>query len=303
MRRNEKPVGYIDPEHPNRKYYQCYHCGKPFWKPDAFRNRYCCLECFEAQQKEWSEQRKKQKEQEKKNKEPYHKVCKYCGKEFDTTYPQKKYCCKDCLYQANLKQKRDEWAESFVPKKIICKECGTEFITECGAPRSVFCCDTCANRHMRRIEHNTSRHQAFSAECNRKREKIIKAAPEPVQYKKIYARDKGICQICGLPVSKDKFIDASWGGSIDHIVPLSVGGKHEMSNCQLAHRLCNSLKCKDTQSYSIDWEEKSKENNHWRLQYEKYKKLMSETPIGGSDLCQYPCRVPVLALHAHTPQN
>jgi len=32
------------------------------------------------------------------------------------------------------------------------------------------------------------------------------------------------------------------GATIDHIIPLSKGGLHMMSNCQLAHRRCNSYK-------------------------------------------------------------
>ena len=48
-----------------------------------------------------------------------------------------------------------------------------------------------------------------------------------------------------------------------------------MDNCQLAHRVCNSIKLKATADFSINWEEKSKENNYWRKKYEDYKALMS----------------------------
>ena len=71
-------------------------------------------------------------------------------------------------------------------------------------------------------------------------------------------------------------INPSWGGTIDHIIAVSVGGEHSVKNCQLAHRICNSLKCKDAEGYTIDWEIKSSENNYWKNKYECYKKLMQE---------------------------
>lgn len=39
------------------------------------------------------------------------------------------------------------------------------------------------------------------------------------------------------------------------------------TNCQLAHRLCNSLKLDVTEDFRIDWEEKLKEEpGRWNLQ-------------------------------------
>jgi 5-methylcytosine-specific restriction endonuclease McrA len=59
---------------------------------------------------------------------------------------------------------------------------------------------------------------------------------------------KGICQICGEPVEYNRGSQDRMAATIDHIVPLSKGGKHQYDNCQLAHRICNSLK-RDTINY------------------------------------------------------
>lgn len=77
-----------------------------------------------------------------------------------------------------------------------------------------------------------------------------------------------------MAVHTDKFCDDSWGGTIDHIVPLSVGGEHSMSNCQLAHRICNSLKGTADDGFAIDWKEKSMENNYWSAKFNSYLELM-----------------------------
>ena len=98
---------------------------------------------------------------------------------------------------------------------------------------------------------------------------------ETVDYETLYKRDCGVCQICGMPVHPVKGIDNNWDGTIDHIIPLSNGGKHSMSNCQLAHRVCNSIKCRNHGEFTLNWEEKAKENNYWRVKLERYKTLMS----------------------------
>lgn len=51
----------------------------------------------------------------------------------------------------------------------------------------------------------------------------------------LYHRDKGKCGICGKEVlPKD--------ASLDHIIPIARGGKHQWSNIQLAHLKCNKKK-------------------------------------------------------------
>ncbi|MBR2741226.1 HNH endonuclease [Candidatus Saccharibacteria bacterium] len=44
------------------------------------------------------------------------------------------------------------------------------------------------------------------------------------------------CAICG------KMIESVDDLTVDHIIPISKGGKREISNCQLAHKSCNSRK-------------------------------------------------------------
>jgi hypothetical protein len=55
----------------------------------------------------------------------------------------------------------------------------------------------------------------------------------------LYVRDDGICGICRRPVTDD---DGPGKPSIDHVIPLRYGGRHEMGNLQLAHYRCNLIK-------------------------------------------------------------
>jgi 5-methylcytosine-specific restriction endonuclease McrA len=56
-----------------------------------------------------------------------------------------------------------------------------------------------------------------------------------IDLRKVYAHHKGLCGICGEPVSLESF-------TIDHIIPVSRRGPHLFDNLQPAHRSCNSRK-------------------------------------------------------------
>ena len=212
------------------------------------------------------------------------KVCVYCGRPFNTSHPNQKTCSKECGHNENLRLKRQRWAEAFVPTTRICKECGTIFQTQCGNKHRVYCCDACALKAERRQEHSSTRHKVYMRSQKNIRDKqIARAFVEEVPFEVVYARDGGICKICGLPVHPMKGIDNSWDGTIDHIIPLSVGGEHSLANCQLAHRICNSIKCQASVEFKLDWEKKANENNYWRSKYQRYFELMRETPRGGQN--------------------
>lgn len=56
---------------------------------------------------------------------------------------------------------------------------------------------------------------------------------------KLFKRDNGVCQICGMICYFSNDYCADLYPTIDHIVPISKGGSHTWNNVQLAHRICN----------------------------------------------------------------
>ncbi len=68
---------------------------------------------------------------------------------------------------------------------------------------------------------------------HRRRAKILMVPTESISIDVLFDRDNGICGICGKAVKR------SGERSIDHIIPLSMGGHHIWSNVQLAHLKCN----------------------------------------------------------------
>lgn len=144
-----------------------------------------------------------------------------------------------------VKIKQDEArAASYLDEIHVCKECGKSFtMRELRASNPwnyssnpKFCCLDCGKRFSRR----NSRH--------RRRELGDKGSG--VSVSKIIERDGSLCWICGLPVDEGdctidddgNFIAGRSYPSVDHVVPLSLGGKNDMNNARLAHCYCNVIK-------------------------------------------------------------
>ena len=67
--------------------------------------------------------------------------------------------------------------------------------------------------------------------------------PTPQLTLRVYVRDGGLCQLCNKPVEPEH-------ATLDHIIPLSLGGSNEFDNLQLAHRRCNAIKAtKDMEAF------------------------------------------------------
>ena len=58
----------------------------------------------------------------------------------------------------------------------------------------------------------------------------------------VFERDGWVCQLCGERVDPLLKGPDPLAASLDHIVPVSLGGDHLPENCQLAHLGCNSSK-------------------------------------------------------------
>ena len=121
-------------------------------------------------------------------------------------------------------------------REVLCSVCGTLFTTS--NPLRATC----------------------SAECSRKRQNTLhsrkhdKRIPKDKRIDRIdlhdlFKRDDGVCHICGkqcnwndYTVTDTTIIAGNWYPSVDHIVPVSLGGSDSWDNVKLAHRICNSIR-------------------------------------------------------------
>jgi hypothetical protein len=156
----------------------------------------------------------------------YDKVCAHCGKAFVAKRAHRMYCydswCAQSAYQ--LRRAAGDGLRQ-TPHEVVCGECGTVFIGK--HPSARWCSTTCATRHWGRVK-------------SRRRKPRITALP--YTDRQIYIRDKWRCHICGKRISQNTKWPDPLSPSIDHLVPLSLGGADEPSNVAAAHLSCNRAK-------------------------------------------------------------
>ncbi len=117
-----------------------------------------------------------------------------------------------------------------------CQHCHSPFTTETTSGEARYCSDRCAKRYAKKI----SRH---------KRRAIKHAADyEPgITWQTVAKRDGMNCHLCGDATNTTDYevtADGTWlvgitYPSLDHVLPLSKGGAHTLSNTKLAHFMCN----------------------------------------------------------------
>lgn len=196
-----------------------------------------------------------------KNKDSLIKVkCLVCGEVIErtyhhlTTHPNACPVCKQRHYdlvkaereeqRQEQREKRERIAEinkarrSKQLRMVVCEICGEMFFT--WDSRKKYCSTACQKESERRYasyNHGSDNRLNSSNIIDR-----------DIDLKKLFERDSGICQLCGEPCDfsdcytneSGTFIAGDRYPSKDHIIPLSMGGKHSWDNVRLAHRGCNT---------------------------------------------------------------
>jgi 5-methylcytosine-specific restriction endonuclease McrA len=75
-----------------------------------------------------------------------------------------------------------------------------------------------------------------------KRLKAYREGHKGIHWSTVGPKDNWLCHLCNEKVEPDAKIGSGQGPTIDHVIPISKGGKHEWENVKLAHRSCNSAK-------------------------------------------------------------
>ena len=233
--------------------YYCEYCGKPRWSDHPNRNRFCSRECVNkakhlealSRKEAWSKQRE----------ESMTRTCANCGVVFRAKHENHRFCSAECQYESALREHHERNVARFIPVLSVCPHCGNLFSTTFRSQAKQYCSERCAERASEKRQKV------------KRKEQMQQAFVEPVGLKTTYRNYGGVCAICGLPVPKTTESENQWAATVDHIIPLSQGGMHSKSNCQLAHRLCNSIKLDTTDDFRIDWAQKLKdEPGRWNEQ-------------------------------------
>ena len=76
----------------------------------------------------------------------------------------------------------------------------------------------------------------------RRRARKAETVVEHFTFAQVWVRDEGRCWLCGESVDPDLIWPDPLGPSIDHVIPLVLGGSHTLANCSLSHLVCNLRK-------------------------------------------------------------
>ncbi|MFJ6434758.1 HNH endonuclease [Streptomyces sp. NPDC091416] len=175
--------------------------------------------------------------------------CAWCGKEHETPRENGRYCSHTCVrgmqnYEAGtnvsqLPQSHPAMPER-IPNRTSWPSCRV-FLTTCtickklfATPYTISTCSTPCTRAKRRATRREEEH--------RRRARERQAFVAPVDRQRIFERDRWRCHICNKKIRRTAHAPHPLSPSIDHVIPLAVGGTHEPANVRAAHFLCNALK-------------------------------------------------------------
>lgn len=209
-------------------------------------------------------------------------ACQHCGTDFEQkkNAPFAKYCSRRCgqkaYWAANgesicARQAAENAAKP--PNSIRCVQYGGLFESKRRAPK--FCSTTCNNRW--RDEHNEARcseaccgrgvrakglcamhwrrnaraegreapdqwNERRKANYQKRRALKLQLPADDIRPIDVYERDGWVCGICSEAVEPGLSWPDPMSPSLDHVMPLSLGGHHVMENVALAHLSCNVRK-------------------------------------------------------------
>jgi 5-methylcytosine-specific restriction endonuclease McrA len=126
-------------------------------------------------------------------------------------------------------------------KQNVCIQCGKEFTYVVGLNQWTpkYCNKKCKDSYYH--SHHPERKAAVNL---MRRKRLAEESAKNIERTIIFERDNWTCQICKGAVNKELKHPHPLSATIDHIIPFAEGGKHEPSNIQLAHLICNQRKGK-----------------------------------------------------------
>lgn len=220
--------------------YICQQCGKEYVAKEKNRDKFCSRECayaHKAKDRPENIARQEAKRQAKHNTKIVYAQCVECGAEF-IQRRGRLTCSAQCQRLLN-RRKYAEYAMERKGKNVcVCRECGKEFSAPYGDKRRGFCSGRCSRTNWKRL--HPEQHKIQNQ--RRRARKYGNGEVQSISPREIFERDGWMCGICGKRVDRRLKFPHPKSASLDHIVPLAMGGTHTRNNVQLAHFICNSLK-------------------------------------------------------------
>ena len=214
----------------------CPICGVQY-QPTRYGQKYCTHACRNRRAR--PPKSEAAKERDRKRVHPP-RNCDYCGQSYQGTYSGRpsQYCTPACWYAA----RRQGWPCSKV-YPTTCPVCGVVWCSR--TSRRKLCSAECQRKKqsqyvsakiMERYRTDPQFRDQVLARAHARRADKLGLGSKQVLLSYLIKRDHGVCGLCHRPVRAKR---GPMRPSIDHLIPLSRGGTHELSNVQLSHYRCN----------------------------------------------------------------
>ena len=204
------------------------------------------------------------------------RTCTVCKKEFERPKRKKdaaRCCSRECGFKYIRDTRRERWLTENTGKQcfaewrnclycesaFLCKvetvaycsiPCGSKANTiagvkcvDCGKKREHYSqrCAECKAQHARRMKRGEVARRIRKAAKAKRRARKMDVIAAPVSLQDVLNAHGKKCHICGSKVD-DSTTNQPLSATMDHVVPLALGGWHDLCNLRPAHHACNSLK-------------------------------------------------------------
>ncbi len=175
--------------------------------------------------------------------------CKKCKIEIALSTWRNSRLCRDCWLNNKTKKCRKCRCEIHKSNRTgLCRNCYLiKYKKQWNAKQdrkteSHTHCFECNKKLKRRFVKYCSRKCYYRYKQIKRRAQKSKVVCEPVCRWKIYKRDKFKCYICGVKVLPGASNSNYRQATLDHVVPLQLGGHHAEYNLRCCCKRCNSKK-------------------------------------------------------------
>jgi len=208
---------------------RCMRCGAPI-PFDAFRTVrvFCSSQCAQRYRSTKLDRAQRRKVSEWAAARPDRK-CVGCGVAYSPRLDKQQYCSTACRQQ-NYRGKKKRDPDTARGSLGQCIECGADFTKVSSAHK--WCSPLCRGRGSSRA--TKRRRRNIVAGC--------RGSQNDYADVEIFERDGWRCHLCGKKIRRDVDRRRPSGATIDHLVPLSLGGADVRENVAAAHRACNVAK-------------------------------------------------------------
>lgn len=158
---------------------------------------------------------------------PYRRQCEVCSSLYEAPRVDSRYCSAVCRRTSLNARRRARARAARAALGHRCVFCDRPIGGDARSDKR-FCSDSCA----RASRFNTNR-------ADRRLRVEVEGKPTAMPRTAIYERDGWTCMLCGKAIDRSRHHPDPMSASLDHVVPLSMGGTNAAENLQASHLACN----------------------------------------------------------------